>query len=66
MQDLQKPHVQPLQEDLRQMSGNMLHATHGSKNSHEESAAVCPPLMLDLQGNLVLDTQIMRNFVIHL
>ena len=48
MQDVQEPHVQPLQEDLRQVSGDMLHAAHGSKDSHEESATVCSQVMLDL------------------
>jgi hypothetical protein len=54
MQDVQEPHMQPLQEDLRQMSGDMLHAAHGGKDNHAESAALRTQIVLDMQADLGL------------
>jgi len=36
------------------MSGNMLHAAHGSKDSHAESTALRTQTVLDMQTNLGL------------
>lgn len=48
VQDLQESHVQPLQEDLRQVSGDMLHVAYGGKDSDAATAALYPQIMLDL------------------
>lgn len=36
------------------MPGNMLHASHGGKDSHEESATVCSQTVLDMQADMGL------------
>lgn len=62
---MQEQHVQPLQEDLRQVPGNMLHAAHGGKDSDEAAAALPSQAMLGLQGGMVMQNWycICGNFV---
>ncbi|MGI0102709.1 MAG: hypothetical protein ACREA7_08970, partial [Nitrosotalea sp.] len=56
VQDVQEPHMQPLQEDLRQVPGDLLHDPHGGKGSHEVAKAIPAQAVLGLQRCVVGDT----------
>ena len=62
---MREQHMQPLQEDMRQVSGDLLHAPHGGQDSDEAATAVPSQAVLGLQGGVVMQNWycICGNFV---